>query len=107
MSSLRALFGGAVRLELPARLADASALRDVPDNQEVFAAAPADGAAPHAPSPLSLVVEVLERVAAVDAGAGEGAGADAAGEAEGRYTGAAESAGDDAELFDEEDSEWR
>jgi len=71
----RALFGGAIRLDLPARLVDASALRAVPDNQEVFAAAPPADAPRHAPSPLSLVVEVLERVAAAEATAAAAAAA--------------------------------
>ena len=64
MDTRRHLFGGAVALRLDEALADVSALRDVPDNQEVFAAAPA---AAGAPSPLSLVVEVLERVGSDEA----------------------------------------
>lgn len=46
------LFGGAIRMDVPARLADVSDYRPVPDNQEVFS----DGA-----QDQSLIVEILVR----------------------------------------------
>ncbi|KAF8610841.1 Mog1p/PsbP-like protein [Ceratobasidium sp. AG-I] len=51
------LFGGAITIVLPAGLIDASDLRQVPDTQEVFLAPDSD---------VSVVVEILERVAPDD-----------------------------------------
>ena len=48
------LFGGAITVELPQGLTDASDLRQVPDTQEVFLAQDSD---------VSIVFEILERVA--------------------------------------------
>eukprot|EP00182_Erythrolobus_australicus_P000595 CAMPEP_0185838154 /NCGR_PEP_ID=MMETSP1353-20130828/12611_1 /TAXON_ID=1077150 /ORGANISM="Erythrolobus australicus, Strain CCMP3124" /LENGTH=125 /DNA_ID=CAMNT_0028537175 /DNA_START=106 /DNA_END=480 /DNA_ORIENTATION=+ len=50
----RALFGGAMRLVLEHGFADVSGLRQVPDNQEVFADTASD---------RSVIVEILELVA--------------------------------------------
>ncbi len=47
----RDLFGGALRAELPSEMLDVSAVREVPDNQEVWA---------HQESDRSLIVEILE-----------------------------------------------
>ncbi|KAG8720014.1 hypothetical protein FRC08_001373 [Ceratobasidium sp. 394] len=47
------LFGGAIDIDLPADLLDASDLRQVPDTQEVFLATDSD---------VSVVIEILERV---------------------------------------------
>ncbi|KAI0340604.1 Mog1p/PsbP-like protein [Trametopsis cervina] len=58
MSSSRELFGGAITLNLPRTLIDASDLRQVPDTQEVFL---------YPESSTSIIVEVLERVAPDDA----------------------------------------
>jgi len=48
------LFDGAITIELPTGLVDASDLRQVPDTQEVFLATDSD---------VSVVIEILERVA--------------------------------------------
>ncbi|KAJ2579684.1 hypothetical protein GGH95_002976 [Coemansia sp. RSA 1836] len=50
---LRDLFGGAMSIDLPTRMADISLLRQVPDHQEVFADAQTDE---------SVIVEILESV---------------------------------------------
>ncbi|ORX40450.1 hypothetical protein BD324DRAFT_610756 [Kockovaella imperatae] len=50
---VRELFGGAMRMELPGDYIDASDLRQIPDNQEVFLSPSSD---------TSLVVEVLDWV---------------------------------------------
>lgn len=57
MSSTRELFGGAITVTLPSSLVDASDLRQIPDTQEVFLS-PSSG--------VSIIFEVLERVAATD-----------------------------------------
>ncbi|GJE86873.1 Mog1 domain-containing protein [Phanerochaete sordida] len=57
MSSTRELFGGAITVNLPTALLDASELRQVPDTQEVFLS-PDSG--------VSIIFEVLERVSATD-----------------------------------------
>ena len=57
----RALYGGMVELECPARLRDVAEMRPVPDHQECFVDAAAD---------QSLIVEVLELKAGVG-GAGQ------------------------------------
>ncbi|CAF1199045.1 unnamed protein product [Adineta ricciae] len=49
----RPLFGGAIQAFLPDRSVDASTLRLVPNNQEVFM---------HSDSDQSIIVEILERV---------------------------------------------
>ncbi|CAF0728910.1 unnamed protein product [Adineta steineri] len=49
----RPLFGGAIQAFLPDGLIDASSIRLVPNNQEVFM---------HAQSDQSIIVEILERV---------------------------------------------
>ncbi|KAG8690491.1 hypothetical protein FRC09_011961 [Ceratobasidium sp. 395] len=51
------LFGGAIEIDLPDGLTDASDLRQVPDTQEVFLATNSD---------VSVVIEILERVAPDD-----------------------------------------
>ncbi|SPO26662.1 uncharacterized protein UTRI_03953_B [Ustilago trichophora] len=56
----RALFGGAITVDLPKGFVDASDFRQVPDNQEVFVRQDSD---------ISLIVEVLQL--ATDQGAGE------------------------------------
>lgn len=53
-STLYELFGGAITVQLPPGLTDASDLRQVPDTQEVFLATDSD---------VSVVFEILERVA--------------------------------------------
>lgn len=52
-SAMRDLFGGAVQAAVPAAFADVSQLRQIPDNQEVFA---------HADSDRSVIFELLEAV---------------------------------------------
>lgn len=47
----RALFGGAISVRIPAQFADISQIREIPDNQEVFA---------HAETDRSLIVELLQ-----------------------------------------------
>ncbi|CAO1621507.1 unnamed protein product [Parajaminaea phylloscopi] len=59
VSSCKDLFGGAIKAVLPAGLIDASDLRQVPDNQEVFLWAKSD---------VSCIVEVLESVSEETAG---------------------------------------
>jgi len=54
-SITKELFGGAITALLPANLIDASNLREVPDNQEVFL---------YPSSSISIVIEILERVSA-------------------------------------------
>ncbi|KAH8833567.1 hypothetical protein DL96DRAFT_1577555 [Flagelloscypha sp. PMI_526] len=54
-SSKRDLFGGAITADAPAELIDVSDLRQVPDTQEAFL---------YPESSVSIVVEVLEKVAA-------------------------------------------
>ncbi|CAL1704148.1 unnamed protein product [Somion occarium] len=49
----RDLFGGAIRMELPSNLIDASDIRQVPDTQEVFL---------YPDSGKSFILEVLQRV---------------------------------------------
>lgn len=49
--STRLLFGGAMQMKVPDSFADVSAIRQIPDNQEVFA---------HAESDRSVVVELLQ-----------------------------------------------
>ncbi|KAJ9479670.1 Nuclear import protein MOG1 [Pseudozyma hubeiensis] len=56
----RALFGGAISVDLPSGFIDASDFRQVPDNQEVFVRDDSD---------ISLIVEVLQL--ATDEGADE------------------------------------
>lgn len=56
MAEERELFGGALRVELPARFEDVSGVRDVPDTQEVFVDARTDE---------SAIVELLEHDASV------------------------------------------
>ncbi|KAG7452702.1 Mog1p/PsbP-like protein [Guyanagaster necrorhizus] len=53
MSSVRELFGGAVTAICPRNLIDASAIRQVPDTQEVFL---------YRDSGVSIIVEILQRV---------------------------------------------
>lgn len=48
---IRQLFGGAITAEIPAVFTDVSQLREVPDNQEVFA---------HADTDRSVIIELLE-----------------------------------------------
>ena len=60
------LFGGAIALDLPQTWQSAADLTAVPDNQECFVLRAGAGDAGRPRSPLSLVVEVLER--AEDAG---------------------------------------
>ncbi|KAJ3112886.1 hypothetical protein HDU96_004040 [Phlyctochytrium bullatum] len=55
------LFGGAIRALLPERFADASQLREVPDNQEVFIDMKG--------TDQSVIVEVLEMLPAAEDGA--------------------------------------
>ncbi|KAI0807226.1 Mog1p/PsbP-like protein [Fomes fomentarius] len=57
MSATRQLFGGTITATFPTQLIDASDLRQVPDNQEVFLA-PNSG--------ISIIVEVLQSVDAKD-----------------------------------------
>ncbi|KAH9946288.1 Mog1p/PsbP-like protein [Epithele typhae] len=57
MSASKELFGGAITVTLPSELIDASNFRQVPDTQEVFVS-PNSG--------LSVIVEVLQSVAATD-----------------------------------------
>ncbi|KAI0831085.1 Mog1p/PsbP-like protein [Trametes gibbosa] len=57
MSGQRDLFGGAITTTLPTTLLDASDFRQVPDTQEVYLS-PDSG--------ISVIVEVLESVAAPD-----------------------------------------
>ncbi|KAH9854039.1 Mog1p/PsbP-like protein [Lenzites betulinus] len=57
MSAQRELFGGAITTTLPTRLLDASDFRQVPDTQEVYLSPDSD---------ISIIVEVLESVAASD-----------------------------------------
>ncbi|KAG8690663.1 hypothetical protein FRC11_009961 [Ceratobasidium sp. 423] len=52
-ASIYELFGGAITVQLPAGLTDASDLRQVPDTQEVFLATDSD---------VSVVFEILQRV---------------------------------------------
>lgn len=61
---MRPLFGGAMSAAVPRALLDVSRMRQVPDNQEAFVSRPGDGAAAACPptTPLSLVLELLERV---------------------------------------------
>jgi len=47
------LFGGAIVVELPEKFNDASMLRQIPDNQEVFV---------HKDSDISIIIELLEMV---------------------------------------------
>ncbi|PXF47944.1 putative ran guanine nucleotide release factor [Gracilariopsis chorda] len=47
----RPLFGGAISTAIPPQFADVSKIRQVPDNQEIFA---------HAPTDRSLIVELLQ-----------------------------------------------
>jgi len=47
------LFGGAIVVKLPIRFIDASEIRQVPDNQEVFLSPD---------SAISIIIEILERV---------------------------------------------
>ncbi|TFK55253.1 Mog1p/PsbP-like protein, partial [Heliocybe sulcata] len=56
-SSIRELFGGAITVTLPSRVIDASDLREVPDNQEVFL---------YPDSSVSIIVDVLQRVDSED-----------------------------------------
>lgn len=49
--AVRRLFGGAIEAAVPAEFTDVSTLRQVPDNQEVFA---------HAESDRSIIFELLE-----------------------------------------------
>jgi Ran-interacting Mog1 protein len=51
ISECRDLFGGAIRAVVPAEFTDVSSLRQVPDNQEVFA---------HADTDRSLLFELLQ-----------------------------------------------
>ena len=62
----RHLFGGAMSLQLPENWLSAVDLTSVPDNQECFVLRAGAGCTGGPRSPLSLVVEVLER--AEDAG---------------------------------------
>ena len=55
------LFGGAVTVDLPRGLVDASDVRPVPDNQEVWFDGDGDGG-------RSVIVEVLERVEGLEDG---------------------------------------
>ncbi|KAI8998831.1 Mog1p/PsbP-like protein [Trametes punicea] len=57
MSGTRELFGGAITTTLPKTLIDASDFRQVPDTQEVYVS-PTSG--------ISVIVEVLQSVAATD-----------------------------------------
>lgn len=50
-SDQRGLFGGALSVSVPSEFADVSKIREIPDNQEVFA---------HAETDRSLIVELLE-----------------------------------------------
>ncbi|KAL0947141.1 hypothetical protein HGRIS_013269 [Hohenbuehelia grisea] len=54
-TATRDLFGGTIKALLPTSLIDASDLRQVPDTQEVFL---------YPDSSISVIVEILERVAA-------------------------------------------
>ncbi|KAJ7063097.1 hypothetical protein C8F01DRAFT_1131514 [Mycena amicta] len=54
-TTIRQLFGGAITAVAPANLIDASDLRQVPDNQEVFL---------YPQSSVSIIVEILQRVEA-------------------------------------------
>ncbi|KAF7304712.1 hypothetical protein MKEN_01185300 [Mycena kentingensis (nom. inval.)] len=56
-SNIRELFGGAITVVAPTDLLDASDIRQIPDNQEVFL---------YPDSSVSIIVEVLQRVDAVD-----------------------------------------
>ncbi|KAJ1310319.1 hypothetical protein OPQ81_007058 [Rhizoctonia solani] len=56
-TSVYELFGGAITVQLPVGLTDASDLRQVPNTQEVFLASDSD---------VSIVFEILERVAPDD-----------------------------------------
>jgi len=56
-SQQRDLFGGAIVFRIPPQCIDASDIRQVPDNQEVFL---------YPDSQISIVVEVLQRVAPND-----------------------------------------
>ncbi|CAE7227471.1 unnamed protein product [Rhizoctonia solani] len=56
-STIYELFGGAITVELPEGLTDASDLRQVPDTQEVFLATDSE---------VSIIFEILERVAPDD-----------------------------------------
>nr|GAT61231.1 predicted protein [Mycena chlorophos] len=56
-TTTRELFGGAITATTPTNLVDASDLRQVPDNQEVFL---------FPDSSVSIIVEVLQRVDAQD-----------------------------------------
>ncbi|KAI5300962.1 hypothetical protein KEM55_003657, partial [Ascosphaera atra] len=53
------LFGGAMSVAIPEGMADISDYRQVPDHQEVFA---------HSVYPISIIVELVERVVPEDAG---------------------------------------
>jgi len=57
MSTRRALFGGAIVFDIPPECIDVSDFRQVPDTQEVFL---------YPESGISVVVEVLQRVAPDD-----------------------------------------
>ena len=54
---LRELFGGAITIQLPNDLLDASELREVPDTQEVFVDKHSD---------ISYILDVNERVPPTD-----------------------------------------
>ncbi|KAF9653043.1 Mog1p/PsbP-like protein [Thelephora ganbajun] len=56
-SQQRDLFGGAIVFSIPPQCKDVSDLRQVPNNQEAFV---------YRNSPISIIVEVLERVAQKD-----------------------------------------
>jgi len=56
-SQQRNLFGDTITFSIPPRCIDVSEIRQVPDNQEVFL---------YPDSPISIIVEVLERVAEND-----------------------------------------
>ncbi|KLO07989.1 Mog1p/PsbP-like protein [Schizopora paradoxa] len=53
MSDKRKLFGGAITIDLPSNLVDVSAIREVPDTQEVFISPSSEA---------SYVIEILQRV---------------------------------------------
>jgi hypothetical protein len=72
----RPLFGGAMSAAVPRTLLDVSRMRQVPDNQEAFVSRPSDDGVAATPSrppptPLSLVIELLQRVDAGMAAEGE------------------------------------
>ncbi|PFH52375.1 hypothetical protein AMATHDRAFT_2111 [Amanita thiersii Skay4041] len=57
MRTEKDLFGGAITVQLPSNLIDASNLRQIPDTQEVFL---------YPDSSISIIIEILERVQVVD-----------------------------------------